>query len=66
MEVEYYYSVDDLQRASEIMSSWCMCEWSGVECEGTEESAAEAWSSVCGALIRSFFRCRMQAPDFCF
>jgi hypothetical protein len=27
-----------------------MCEWSGsgVECESTEESAVEAWSSVCG------------------
>jgi hypothetical protein len=39
--VEYYYLVDDLQRASEIMFSWCMCEWSesGVECESTEESA---------------------------
>jgi hypothetical protein len=26
--------VDDLQRVSEIISSWCMCEWSGsgVEC----------------------------------
>jgi hypothetical protein len=30
-EVEYYYSVDDLQMASEIMSSWRMCEWSGLK-----------------------------------
>jgi hypothetical protein len=41
----------NLQSGGVIQQKWSGVCVSGVECESTEESAAEGWSSVCG--IRS-------------